>query len=119
MKLLIDSCLSHVLAASLRAEGHDVESVAEWPADPGDRNVLAAAVRAGRVLVSADREFGELAVFERLASAGLIILVKIPAAEHFDACRRAIAEHRDILESGGTVVVQREKMRARAPRTDA
>jgi predicted nuclease of predicted toxin-antitoxin system len=119
VKLLIDSCLSHVLAAALRAEGHDVESVADWPVDPGDRKVLAAAVRDGRVLVSADREFGELAVFERLASAGLIILVKIPAAEHFEACRRAIAEHCDTLESAGTVVVQREKMRARSRTPDA
>ena len=119
MKLLIDNCLSVKLAARLAAEGHDVDSVATWPADPGDRTVLAVAAREGRILVTADRGFGELVVTERLPSAGLIVLQKTPAAEQEEACLRAIAEYGQQLLAGGFVIVRRERMRARPPSNDA
>ncbi|HYI08262.1 MAG TPA: DUF5615 family PIN-like protein [Thermoanaerobaculia bacterium] len=119
MKLLIDNCLSAKLAARLIAEGHDVDMVAAWPADPGDRKVLAAAARDGRVLITADRGFGELVVSERLPHAGLIVLQKTPAAEHEEACLRAIDEHGDQLLAGGFVIVKRERMRMRPPAPDA
>lgn len=119
MKLLIDNCLSHKIASALVALGHDVDAVANWPADPGDRRVLAVAAEAGRILVTGDREFGELVVFERLSTAGIIVLHKIAAAEHVAACLRAMAEHAAELESGGIVIVQPEKMRARSPAPDA
>lgn len=120
MKLLIDSCVSHLLASTLRAEGHDVEGVSEWPADPGDRQVLAEAVRMGRVLITADREFGELAVFERLPTAGIIVLdPHIPAENHEEACLRAIRTHAAELLDGAVVIVMPDRMRARTPKPDA
>lgn len=120
MKLLIDNCVSHAVAAELRARGHDVESVGDWAADPGDRRVLAAAVRAGRVLISADREFGELVVFERLPSAGVIILdPHLAAADHVAACVRAIEAYSAELMCGAVVIVTPDKLRARAPKPDA
>lgn len=120
MKLLIDNCISHVVASALRAEGHDVESVSDWPEDPGDRRVLAAAARDSRVLITADREFGELVVFERLPSTGIIILdPNIAAADHAAACLRAIATYSADLLGGGVVIVMPDKMRARTPRSDA
>jgi predicted nuclease of predicted toxin-antitoxin system len=119
VKLLIDNCLSEKLAQRLIAEGHDVETVAAWPSDPGDRVVLATAARAGRVLITADRGFGELVVMERLRNAGLIVLNNIPAAEHEAACRRALAEHETVLLAGGFVIVRGERIRARTPRPDA
>lgn len=119
MKLLVDNCLSYTVAVALEAAGHDVESVGEWAADPGDRLVLAAAARAGRVLLTADREFGELVVFERLPNAGIIILQKIAAEDHADACLRAIVKHEPELMAGGVVIVLPEKMRARTPKPDA
>lgn len=115
MKLLIDNCLSAKLAQRLIDEGHDVASVAAWPADPGDRIVLATAARQGRVLITADRGFGELVVMERFATAGLIVLNNIPAADHAGACLRALAE----LLAGGFVIVRGERIRARTPPPDA
>lgn len=120
MKLLIDNCISHLLATALRSHGHDVESVADWPSDPGDRSVLAAATRDGRVLITADREFGELVVFERLPSAGIIVLdSNITPAQHEEACRRAIAAHESELLGGAVVIVMPDRMRARTPDPDA
>jgi predicted nuclease of predicted toxin-antitoxin system len=96
-----------------------VKSVADWPADPGDRAVLAAAAHDQRILVTADRGFGELVVSERLATAGLIVLLKLPAAEHETACVRAIEEHGETLLAGGFVIVGPERMRARDRPPDA
>jgi len=71
------------------------------------------------VLLTADREFGELVVFERLPNAGVVILQKIVPEDHADACLRAIEKHEAELTSGGTVIVMREKMRARPAPPDA
>lgn len=120
MKLLIDNCLSRVVAAVLRAQGHDVESVGDWAADPGDRRVLAVAVSAGRVLVTADREFGELAVFHHLPTAGIIILdMNIAPRDHAAACLRAITAYEAELLAGAIVIVTPERMRARTLDPDA
>jgi predicted nuclease of predicted toxin-antitoxin system len=119
VKLLIDNCLSAKLGESLIAAGHDVESVSDWPADPGDRKILAIAARDGRILVTADRGFGELVVAARLRTAGLIVLHKIPAVEHRNACIRVLAEHSDELLGGGFVIVTGDRTRARAALPDA
>jgi predicted nuclease of predicted toxin-antitoxin system len=116
VKLLIDSCVSHRVGAELRAAGHDVDTVTDWPADPGDREILAAAVAAERVLITADRGFGQLALHLRLPSSGIVIVEQgIPAAEHAAACLRAITDYADELIAGAVVIVTRDKMRKRWP----
>ena len=44
MKLLLDSCVWGGAAGRLRAAGHDVAWSGDWPADPGDEEVLARAL---------------------------------------------------------------------------
>jgi Uncharacterized protein conserved in bacteria len=120
VKLLIDNCVSHVLGATLRERGHEVECVADWPADPGDRLVLAHAARTGQVLITADREFGELVVFERLASAGIIVIDQnIRPPGHAEVCVRALTVYAAELAAGGVVIVTPDKMRARTPKPSA
>lgn len=60
MKLLLDSCVWGGAVARLRAAGHDVVWSGDWPADPGDEEILAHALAEGRVLVTLDKDFGEL-----------------------------------------------------------
>ena len=75
MKLLLDSCVWGGAAGRLRAAGHDVAWSGDWPADPGDEEVLARALAEGRVLVTLDKDFGELAVVRELPHAGILRLV--------------------------------------------
>ncbi|HEX6086392.1 MAG TPA: DUF5615 family PIN-like protein [Thermoanaerobaculia bacterium] len=119
MKLLIDNCLSHRLAAVLSSRGHDVENVADWASDPGDRRILAHAAETGRIVITADGDFGELVVFERLPSAGVVILdQEILPPEHADACIRALLTHgADLL--AGVVIVTADRMRARPRKPSA
>jgi predicted nuclease of predicted toxin-antitoxin system len=118
MKLLIDNCLSRKIAPALREAGHDVECVGDWPADPGDPEVLRTAHAAGRVLVTGDRGFGQLVVQYRLSSAGIIVVQTLPT-EHVAAVLRAIAVHADELQVGAVVIVTSERLRARVPNPDA
>jgi len=56
VKLLLDSCVWGGALTRLRAAGHDVVWSGEWPADPGDEEILARALAEGRVLVTLDKD---------------------------------------------------------------
>jgi predicted nuclease of predicted toxin-antitoxin system len=69
VKVLVDSCVPKSVVTRLRAEGHEASAVSEWPEDPGDDEILARAAAEQRVLITLDRDFGELAVPEGHAHA--------------------------------------------------
>jgi predicted nuclease of predicted toxin-antitoxin system len=81
VKLLLDSCVWGGALTRLRAAGHDVVWSGEWPADPGDEEILARALAEGRVLVTLDKDFGELAVVRELPHAGIVRLVGLSALQ--------------------------------------
>jgi predicted nuclease of predicted toxin-antitoxin system len=62
VRLLLDTCVWKGVAEELETAGHDVEWSGSWPQDPGDEEILADAGREARVLVTLDKDFGELAV---------------------------------------------------------
>jgi len=76
---LLDSCVWGGAVARLRAAGHDVVWSGDWPADPGDEDILAHALAEGRVLVTLDKDFGELAIVRELPHAGILRLVGLSA----------------------------------------
>ena len=71
----------------------------------------------GRVLVTLDKDFGELAVVRELAHAGIVRLVSMSVAEQTKACRRALARYESLLLAGAIVTVERGRVRVR-PRSD-
>jgi predicted nuclease of predicted toxin-antitoxin system len=42
LKLLLDTCLSALAKAELKAAGHDVVWAGDWSEDPGDETILGA-----------------------------------------------------------------------------
>ena len=61
MKFLVDQCLAVELASHLAAAGHDAVHVATYGLSRADdAEILARAAKEGRVLVSADTDFGGL-----------------------------------------------------------
>ena len=80
MRLLLDENVPAAVGDHLRAQGHDVAAVAQThPANLADAAVLAIAHREGRVLVTLDRDFGELIFARRAAHAGVVYL-RLPGA---------------------------------------
>lgn len=72
MRLLLDSCVWKGAAVELEAAGHDVEWSGNWPQDPGDEEILAYARRKTRILVTLDKDFGELAVVQGVRHSGIL-----------------------------------------------
>jgi predicted nuclease of predicted toxin-antitoxin system len=73
VRFLVDESADARLAAYLNAQGHDATLVAQShrPGLP-DREVLAIAHAEGRVLVTDDRDFGELVFRQRQQHSGVI-----------------------------------------------
>jgi len=60
MRWLGDECVSASLVMALRAAGHDVFYVAETAAGLSDTDVIALASRENRLLLTEDKDFGDL-----------------------------------------------------------
>lgn len=113
MKLLLDSCLSSATANQLREHGFDVLWSGDWTSDPGDPAILARANAEGRVMITLDKDYGELAVLHEQPHAGIIRLVDIAAREHAARCVRTIERYRGALELGAIVTVEVDRTRVR------
>jgi predicted nuclease of predicted toxin-antitoxin system len=74
MKLLADESVDGPVVARLRSDGHDVAWVAEDAPGEADAAVLARAYGEGIVLVTSDKDFGELVYRQRLPHAGVMLL---------------------------------------------
>ena len=66
MRVLMDSCVAGGAAGIVRGAGYDVSWAGDWPHDPGDQEILRRAADEGRVLVTIEKDFGELAVVQGL-----------------------------------------------------
>lgn len=118
MKLLLDSCLSGKAAELLRASGHDVVWVGDWPADPGDAAILARAWEEGRIVVTLDKDFGELAVVHGKSHSGIIRLVDCSVTRQAATCELVLERHGGLLVAGGIVTAEPGRLRVR-PANDA
>jgi len=72
-----ESCAGPVIRA-LREAGHDVVAIAEVASGAPDEQVLERALKDERVLITEDRDFGELVFARGRFSAG-VILVRFPS----------------------------------------
>ena len=88
MRLLLDACVWGGSKAALLAFDHDVIWAGDWPEDPGDDAVLARANIEERILVTLDKDFGELAVIQGRPHRGIIRLVGISATRQAATAKR-------------------------------
>jgi len=94
------------LVARLRAAGHDVVYMAEVAPATGDADVIERARRESRLLLTEDKDFGDL-VFRQGAQAPGIVLLRIDPAMHDLKAERldaAISRFSDGLVGRYTIV---------------
>jgi predicted nuclease of predicted toxin-antitoxin system len=115
MKLLLDTCVWGGARAALQAAGHDVLWTGDLAEDPGDEEILAQAHREQRILMTLDKDFGELAIIRRLPHAGIIRLVNIPARQQAALCAHVLDLHGEGLLRGAIITVQTGRLRIRPP----
>jgi len=118
VKVLLDACVWGGAATVLTATGHDVEAVAGWSEDPGDRDILRRAFDSAQVVVTIDKDFGELAVVHRVAHRGIVRLVGFAAERQGTAAAEALAKYGAELDAGAIVTVEPSRVRVRPPEAD-
>lgn len=114
MKFLADECCDTGLVASLRSEGHDVIYIFEENPGASDEEILTTAYRQGRILLTEDKDFGELVYRFRKSSKG-IVLIRIDVEERhkkWDKLKKLLDRYGDRLP-GSFVVVELKKYRFR------
>lgn len=74
MTFLADEGVDRQIVARLRSDGHEVAYVAEMSPGISDEVVLSKSTNSASVLITADKDFGELVFRQRQASAGVLLL---------------------------------------------
>lgn len=115
MRLLLDSCVWGPTRDTLEASGHDVLWAGDWEKDPGDQEILDRAFRESRVLVTLDKDFGELAVVHGRPHAGILRLVGFQAREQAAACAAVLREYGEELQRSTLITAEPGRVRIRPP----
>jgi predicted nuclease of predicted toxin-antitoxin system len=79
MRFLADESCDFAVVRALRGAGHDVVAVVEVARGTGDRAVIARARDEGRVLLTEDKDFGQL-VFAGGGDPTGVVLIRFPAS---------------------------------------
>jgi predicted nuclease of predicted toxin-antitoxin system len=115
MNVLLDTCVWGGAKAELLAAGHDVLWTGDLAQDPGDEDILAQAHREQRVLVTLDKDFGELAIRRSLPHFGIVRLVNISARQQGAICQQVLTQYADELTKGAIITVESGRVRIRLP----
>ena len=115
MKFLLDACAaSRTLHKALIDLGHDVLSAGEGYTHATDEALLALAYEEARVLVTEDKDFGELVFLRRQPHPCIVRLVELRVTEKVEAMRYLIERHGDAMREGAIIVVTGTRVRIRS-----
>ena len=74
MRFLVDECTGPAVAQWLRLQNHDVVSVYDKIRGADDKEVIRKASEQNRILITNDKDFGELVFREKKQHKGVILL---------------------------------------------
>lgn len=115
MRFLADESCDFAAVRALRTEGFDVLSVAEVSAGAEDEWVMALALHEDRVLLTEDKDFGQLVFAAGRQTLG-VVLIRFPASARPALGARILElvhKHAERL-TGSFVVLQPERIRISA-----
>jgi predicted nuclease of predicted toxin-antitoxin system len=114
VNLLADECCDALLVGGLRGDGHDVVYIRESAPGSDDQAVLQLAVSQQRILITEDKDFGELVVRLKLPAYGIILLRVNPADTPLKLARlRDLFQHHALRLPGSFVVADEVRARFR------
>ena len=78
MRFLADESCDFSVVRALRSADHDVVAIAEVSPREEDDAVMERAARGGRILLTEDKDFGQL-VYAKMQKTGGVIFIRFPA----------------------------------------
>lgn len=114
MKFLLDVCVSsRSLQAFLVGLGHDALSALAIDPKASDEQLLAFALQDDRVLITEDKDFGELVFVRKLPHGPIVRLVELTVDEQVRGIDELLEHHAAELNRGVVVTVTRGRIRIR------
>ena len=114
MRFLADECCDTGLVAYLREDGHDVLYVLERKPGVSDDEVLLEAYNEERILLTEDKDFGELVYRLKKPSKGIILIRMDVKERHLKWLRlKKLIENYEERLPGHFVVIDTQKFRFR------
>jgi predicted nuclease of predicted toxin-antitoxin system len=106
MNLLIDESVDRQVVSKLRQDGHNVVYVSDLDAGISDDVVLSTANSMRALLVTADKDFGELVFRRQQVSAGVLLirLAGRPPQSKAELVAIAVRDHSDELTGAFSVL---------------
>jgi predicted nuclease of predicted toxin-antitoxin system len=111
--ILLDSCVWGGTLAALQNLGHDTEWTGTWDKDPGDESILEYANSHQKILVTLDKDFGELAILKGKPHQGIIRLSGFRAKQMADVIHYIVNHYQIDLDSGAIITADPIKIRVR------
>jgi predicted nuclease of predicted toxin-antitoxin system len=114
VKFLADAHISVEMVAMLRDLGHDCLDASTIPARMPDVDVLRMAAGDGRVIVTSDKDFGELVFVHAVPCPG-VVLIRVALAHEADRVARVRSVWPAVLSRlpGSFVTITTSRVRAR------
>ncbi|MBX7055283.1 MAG: DUF5615 family PIN-like protein [Pyrinomonadaceae bacterium] len=112
MRFLVDECTGPRVAKWLRDEGHEVFSIYDDASGMTDDEVLAKTLSENRILITNDKDFGEMVYRNQLEHQGIIFLRLDDEryANKIEVLRKLLESYADKL-NGRFVTVTETKVR--------
>ena len=99
--------------ATLVSLGHEVLSALEYDPRATDETLLALATSEDRVLITEDKDFGELVFVRRLPHPCIIRFVEMTVADKVSAMENLLEQEEDTMHQGTIIVVTKNRVRIR------
>ena len=109
MKIVADERVDNGIVIRLRKDGHEVSYVAEMSPGILDEEVLVLASEENTLLVTADKDFGELIFRQGHVKRGIVLyrLAGLSTSDKAEIISQAIAEHGDELLRAFSVITEK------------
>jgi predicted nuclease of predicted toxin-antitoxin system len=112
--LIADECVSRHVVERLRSKGFDVAWIARNRPGITDAEIIRTAAKEDRVLITEDRDFGELVIRQRYQIRGVVLmeLDRLTSAAEADRVAAILLAHSHRLD-GNLIVIEPTRVRIR------
>ena len=113
--IIADENLHKQFVNDLLADGFTVQSVREIQVGMDDRDIAKWVLTQNALLITEDKDFGELAIFRGVPHFGIIRLVNFSATQHGSVSIRILNLYKQEVIQKAIITVDNNKVRVRLP----